>query len=108
MYSYRATEIHLQQISKMIQKLNCYYELIHYSGNRLEPRLTMDMSSEALLSIKVEEYPCHNQAVERVIRIVSETASHLACPLNRDAQISTNIDNRKKTKKCNTKCEFNY
>ena len=40
---------------------NCYYELIHYSGNWLELRLTMDMSSDTLLSIKVEEYPCYNQ-----------------------------------------------
>ena len=55
----------------------------------LEPPLTMEYSIEYLQSnhINLGQYPNHNQGVERMIRLTSETAKMFANPDDRDSRI---------------------
>ena len=53
------------------------------------------------------EHPCHNQAVERHINLVSEASAAIAGFKNRDGLIRQKILSRKLMKTFNTKKQFN-
>ena len=53
------------------------------------------------------EHPCHNQAVERHIKLVSEASTAVAGFKNRDGLIRQKIRSRKLIKTFNTKKQFN-
>ena len=55
----------------------------------------MDIDADKLYCIDFQKYPRHNQAVERMICIVSETSTMLVCPKQRDTRIVTIIANCK-------------
>ena len=83
-----------------------YYNLIEYDDNWLEPRLTLGINDKELHCIDFEKYPCHNQAVERIICIVSETSTMLVCPKQRDTRIVTTIAHRKLFPSFDSKKDF--
>ena len=53
------------------------------------------------------EHPCHNQAVERHVKLVSEASAAVAGFKNRDELIRQKIRSRKLMKTFNTKRQFN-
>ena len=53
------------------------------------------------------EHPCHNQAVERHIKLVSEASAAVGGFKNRDGLIRRKIRSRKLMKTFNTKKQFN-
>ena len=85
-----------------------YHELICYADDWLEPRLTMEYSIEYLQSnnINFGQYPNHNQGVERMIRLTSETAKMFANPDHRDSRIFATTVQRKIMPLFNSKKDF--
>ena len=53
------------------------------------------------------EHPCHNQAVKRHTKLVSEASAAVAGLKNRDGLIRQKIRSRKLMKTFNTKKQFN-
>ena len=76
-----------------------------------EPPLTALLTNEQLIAIKdaplkVADYPCHTQAVERAVRLVSEAS---ACVIGHDARngfIRQRIQARKELKTHASKKDF--
>ena len=68
-------------LPKINFKAETYTELIDWETSQLsEPPFTLNMTNEQLTSVKdspleVPAYPCHTQAVERAIRLVTEASS---------------------------------
>ena len=91
-----------------------YYNLVLYVDDWLEPILTRSYSTEDLRTYTVEnidifdfpDIPCHSQHVERTIRLVSETATKLADPKERDQRIRMTIHFRKCMPHFNSKQDF--
>ena len=54
-----------------------------------------------------QEHPCHNQALERHIKLVSEASTAVAGFKNRDGLIRQKIRSRKLMKTFNIKKQFN-
>ena len=85
-----------------------------YVDDWLEPILTRSYSTEDLRTYTVEnidifdlpDIPCHSQHVERTIRLVSETATKLADPKERDQRIRMTIHFRKCMSHFNSKQDF--
>ena len=95
-------------IPKINFQADAYFSLIDWSDLH-EPSLTMEMAIEELQTVNSDDfldYPCHSQAVERIIRIVSQTSKMLADPSQRDSRIYTTIIQRKKMPVFNHKSQF--
>ena len=74
--------------------------MIAFNGDWLEQWLTMSIDNEAIINFKdnsvdhgFDVYPCHNQAIECTIQLISETS--LASPKERHSHIFTTIMQRK-------------
>lgn len=96
-----------------------YYDIIDWSSsnNKIsEPPLTMELTSEELLEIvkNPEKYgssvnfPCHTQAVERTVKLVTEASSAVCGFQKRDAWIKTTINSRKNMPTFLTKSEYSF
>ncbi|ESN93198.1 hypothetical protein HELRODRAFT_181119 [Helobdella robusta] len=91
-----------------------YYVLIDWAVEKItEPPLTMkysdieisnDISSKCLLEI--EKYPCHTQAVERCVKLVTEASISVCGPEARDGFIRTRIKARQDIQIFNTKFQY--
>jgi len=76
-----------------------------------EPPLTLDLSDTQISAFKttpfeVPNYPCHTQAVERAVRLVSQASSKVVGQKARDGYIRQRIRARKELKKFATKQDF--
>ena len=72
-----------------------YHTIIIYNEDWVEPRLTMDIPTNDLhIRVSIDDYPCHSQAVERTIRIVSETSLMYSSPSDRDGRVFATIQQR--------------
>ena len=88
-----------------VQKLNFdaskYFELFSWETTKLhEPSLTQHLTDDQLLAIIgtpliVRPFPCHTQAVERTIRVMTESASAVIGQEARDGWIRQTIKSRK-------------
>ena len=88
------------------------HEMIDLScEHTTEPPLTQNMAMS-----KIEEFvdaplqlshPCHNQHVERHVKLVTEACKSVTGFENRDGVIRQRIHSRKIMKKFDTKCQFN-
>ena len=76
--------------------LNCeYYDIIVKNEEWLEPPLTYDIYSERFASYNnlnvplfyFPDYPCHSQAVDRHVKIVSEASIRVVDQLSCDGHI---------------------
>ena len=92
-------------------KAKVYYKLIDLDGDDVsEPPATIHLSIEQLQNMYKTKYklelPCHNQAVKRRIKVVTE-ASMLVCGFERrDGLIRQKLKSRKLMKCFNTKKQF--
>ena len=82
---------------------------------RLEPALTKHistaqisawLSSEADISVDLQAFPCHNQAVERLVKTVTESASKVYGHESRDGYIRVVHKRRTLMPHFDTKSEF--
>ncbi|VEN43556.1 unnamed protein product, partial [Callosobruchus maculatus] len=83
-----------------------YMDLIDWSTSVItEPPLTMGLSGEVLndivknpatsiLSSEIKSYPCHTQAVERAVKIVTEASAAVCGGDNRDGMIRAKLESR--------------
>ena len=89
-----------------------YMDLIDWEATQLsEPPLTSSLTNEQLTAIKdsplqVADYPCHTQAVERAVRLVSEASASVIGQDARDGFIRQRIQSRKGLKMHATKKDF--
>lgn len=89
-----------------------YFEMIHWD-NPLEPPATMNLSDEDIASMirngsefEIKKLPCHSQAVERHVRLVTQ-ASLVTCGAEaRDGYIRSGIKSRKELPKFDTKVNY--
>ena len=79
-----------------------------------EPPLISDFHEETLKLIaetgkvphEIYELPCHNQRVERAIKLVTETSQKCARKDEREGIIHTILASRREQPKCNSKKDF--
>ena len=89
-----------------------YTELIDWESAKLtEPPFTLDFKEADLLAIKeapleVPHYPCHTQAVERAIKIVSEASAAVVGQEAREGFISQRIKERQELTKFESKRDY--
>lgn len=89
-----------------------YTEMIDWQIEGItEPPLTSNISSKDLIDmirseqpfIEIDNYPCHNQAVERHVKLVTETAGCVCGEDNRDGFIRARLESRRKMQKFESK-----
>jgi hypothetical protein len=89
-----------------------FYDLIDWKETDFyEPPLTMDLSLDALESIShtplvLPQFPCHNQAVERHVKDMTETSQRVAGKERRDAMMRNKIESRSMSKSHERKEDF--
>lgn len=89
------------QVPKINFKATSYPNLINWKkATFTEPPMTLDLSDEELRGLVekplfVPPYPCHTQAVERAIKLVSEAAGSVVGADSRDGYIRQKIRSRK-------------
>ena len=89
-----------------------YPELIDWEVAKLtEPPLTLDLNEAELLAIKetpfeVPNYPCHTQAVERGVKLVSEASAAAIGQEAREGFICQRIKERKVLNKFESKKDY--
>ena len=80
-----------------------------------EPPLTKNMSQEeitkliqtgGMLSSHYKDIPCHTQAVERLIKLVTEASEHVCGEAEREGFIKNTLESRKNMPKFDTKKQF--
>ena len=89
----------------------CHEMIDLFCEHTTEPPLTQNMAMS-----KIEEFadaplqlshPCHNQHVERHVKLVTEACKSVTGFENHDGVIRQRIHSRKIMKKFDTKCQFN-
>merc|ERR1712121_276867 len=99
-------------VPKINFQATSYTQLIDWKNPGItEPPLTLSMMDAELIAFKttpfdVPHYPCHTQAVERGVRLVSEASSQVIGQKARDGFIRQRIHARKELKKFATKKDF--
>lgn len=99
-------------VPKINFQATSYTQLIDWKNPGItEPPLTLSMTDAELIAFKttpfdVPHYPCHTQAVERGVRLVSEASSQVIGQKARDGFIRQRIHARKELKKFATKKDF--
>lgn len=92
-----------------------YYGLIDWASEKItEPPITMKYSDEEISHIiaeggnfpEIEKYPCHSQAVERCVKIVTEASLSVCGSEARDGFIRTRIKARQDIPCFDTKCQY--
>ena len=78
----------------------------------LEPPLTKHLSIEELQQIVHEpfnppKYPCHTQAVERGVKVVTEASAAVSGQSQRDGYIRQKLHSRKNFASYDSKQDFN-
>lgn len=104
------------KIPKLNFKATEYYYCIDwFSTDISEPPITKNLSSEeiehniiagSILKETSVDFPSHTQAVERMIKIVTEASIKVCDPKKRDAFIRAKIQSRNKMPKFESKKDF--
>lgn len=93
------------KIPELVWDAQKYYEIIDWQQvNVTEPPMLRQMSLDEIKKIvanpkeieNLPNYPCHTQAVERGVKMVTEAASVVCGVEKRDAWIKTTIQSREK------------
>ena len=99
-------------IPKINFKANNYTELFDWETVKFsEPPLTMRLSDDEirgfiLTPLELPRYPCHTQAVERGIKVVSEAAAAVIGEEARDSFIRQKLLSKKVFGRCDKKASF--
>ena len=107
-----ASTVRKYRLPKVNFQAETYVDLIDWEAECLsEPPLTRNKTEAEILSFKetpfdVPKYPCHTQAVERAIRLVSEASAAVVGKEARDGFIRQRIEARKELPTFKTKRDF--
>lgn len=95
--------IRIFRVPKLNFAAQDYIDLIDWFGDVTEPPLTMHIPDEDLLcmiqdqeTINFKRFPCHTQAVERTVKIVTDASSTVCGPKARDGYIRAKLKARAK------------
>ena len=103
-----------------IPKLNFeakeYTEIIHWPSCEVtEPPVISSTSNEELQKIietgeyiKIPKFPCHTQAVERNIKLVTESSTAVCGQSRRDGYIRAKIQSQQLMPSFETKSDYNF
>lgn len=91
-----------------------YFEMIEWQDDITEPPLTKDLSEreiEELIKLQkayqgLSDIPCHTQAVERLIKLVTEASEKVCGEERRDGYIRTTLASRKKMPVYENKAQY--
>ena len=118
----RAREVKTKGVRKFkIPTLNFnakdYYEMVDWNNTqRCEPPLTRiftdneieeGIRSRAESVFELDKFPCHTQAVERHIKIVTEASAAVCGELRQDGYIRAKLESQKQMAKYSTKKDWN-
>jgi len=93
---------------------NDYSEIIDWQKCSLtEPPITVEISDEALKEMvlkgevpELTKFPCHTQAVERYVKIVTEASCAVCGVESRDGYIRARLSSRRKMSSFNSKYQY--
>lgn len=102
------------EIPELIFTSNDYSTMIDWqSSNVTEPPLTTSLSDEVIedmirnkVRYTCQKFPCHTQAVERSIKLITEASFSVVGSENRDGFIRTKLSSREKMPVFNTKSQY--
>ena len=112
--SFRGKSVRAFQIPKLDFDAECYTDMISWENIDItEPPLTRDITVEeidGLIDSKEKKefphLPCHTQAVERCVKLVTEASSLVCGQISRDGFIRSRIESRQKMPSFETKRQF--
>jgi hypothetical protein len=103
-------------VPKLNLDANEYFELINWQDTEItEPPLTADVpvadirsfvKSGGQSTIEFERFPCHTQAVERCVKIVTEASLAVCGEVSRDGFIRSRLEGRHLMPVFNTKSDY--
>ena len=93
-----------------------YHQILDWQNIITEPPATMRISDEHLKELifskekpsSIPEFPCHTQAVERVIKLVTEASNAVIGKGNREGFIKTRIEGRKRIPTLESKKDYQF
>lgn len=110
-------DIRTFQIPPLNFQAEYYYEMINWqTAKTTEPPCTTKFSNDELKNLiqtgdafesQFNSIPCHTQAVERTIKLVTEASSKVCGQSNRNAYIQCTLQSRKEMSAFDTKHQFN-
>ena len=118
--------IHLYTISKKVQSLtsivrlfepptldltvNSYYKMVNLTSCHQQPPVIEHLTDLDIEQCRIRplqlDHPCHNQCVERHVKMVTEATAQVEGFERRDGLIRQKIKSRKLLKKFDTKVQF--
>ena len=107
----REVEIRPFKIPTINTRAKIYYKLTDMSDKYItEPPILMNYSDADVVNLRTNrlilDHPCHSQAVERMIKVVSESSSQVVGFERRDGHIRQTLKSRHKQKKFDAKKDF--
>ena len=103
------------KLPKLIFSATSYYSMINWQTIQVtEPPATKKLSTEDIITLVntkelpklIPDFPCHTQAVERLIKLVTEASTSVVGNEARDGYIRNKIEGRKKLPKFETKKQY--
>ena len=121
----RSSTLRAFTIPKINFDAKTYYELIDWNDFYSEPPLAMEIPTDelemyvgtgyypmlpeiSLASCSVNNIPCHSQAVERHVQLVSKSASRVVGEINRDGLIRATLQSRERMPSFATKTKYKF
>ena len=112
--SFKGKSVRSFQIPELDFDAERYIDMISWENiNITEPPLTRDITVEEINELvhskqkrEFPHLPCHTQAVERCVKLVTEAASLVCGEISRDGFIRSRIESRQKMPSYETKCQF--
>ena len=108
----KVTSVRKFIIPEINVEANFYHNIVDFDRvDVTEPPATKMLNDETLKNIKTNKleliHPCHNQAVERHVKLVTEASMHVAGFERREGMIRQKIKSRKLMLSFNTEKQFN-
>jgi hypothetical protein len=113
-HSRNSADIRKFIIPKLDFEAGSYYELVNWLNfPTIEPPIARNIADSDLEEaietgkmLQIENYPCHTQAVERHVKLVTDAASSVCGKERREGYIRAKIESRKKMSKYTTKSDW--
>ena len=110
-HSHSSTKVRQFVVPEINIEANNFYDMIDFSDEVYEPPLLTRFKNNEIEELDSRPlkllHPCHNQAVERHVKLVTEAARKVATFSRRDGLIRQRIRSRKIMKRFDCKNQFN-
>ena len=102
--------VRLFELPTLNLKANSYYKMVNLTSCHQQPPAIRHLSDSEIEQCRVKSlelnYPCHNQSVERHVKMVTEAAPQFEGFERRDGLIRQKIKSRKLLEKFETRVQF--